>query len=51
MQIREIVGQAGISDDVWQAAIESRDAAREEFDDVCYYRITKKTGPLAKGRL
>ena len=41
MQIREIIGQVGISDDVWQEAIERRDAAREEFDGVCYYRITK----------
>jgi len=51
MQIREIVGQVGISDDVWQEAIKRHDVAREEFDGVCYYRITKKSGPLAKGAI
>ncbi|MEK7698810.1 MAG: RNA ligase [Planctomycetota bacterium] len=51
MQVREIVGQVGISDDAWQAAIKRRDAVREEFDGICFYRITKKIGPLAKGSI
>lgn len=51
MQIHEIVNQAGISEAEWQGSIEKHDVIREVYDDINYYRVTKKIGPLARGTI
>lgn len=47
----DVVEQIGISEIAWQEAVEKHVVAREEFDGICYYRVTKKIGPLEKGSL
>lgn len=47
----EVVKQVGISESLWQQSIEKHDVIREEFDGICFYRITKKAGPLEKGSI
>lgn len=36
---------------VWDESVERRDIAREEFDGVCFFRVTKKIGGLGKGAI
>jgi putative ATP-dependent DNA ligase len=51
MQMYDVVKQVGISEDMWQKSIEKHDVVREEFDGICFYRVTKKIGALAKGSI
>lgn len=50
-QMYEVVKQIGISELVWQESLESHDIVREEFDNICFYRVTKKVGALEKGSI
>ena len=36
---------------MWDESIERHDVVREEFDGVCFYRVTKKVGVLGKGAI
>ncbi|MDN3515588.1 MAG: RNA ligase [Candidatus Brocadia sp.] len=47
----DVVKQFGISEFVWQESIEKHDVVREEFDGICFYRVTKKTGALGRGSI
>ncbi len=47
----DIVKQAGITEVMWQESIKRHDVIREEFDGICYYRVTKKVGFLGKGSI
>src|SRR4030067_1889549 len=49
MEIYDVVKQAGISGSMWDESLERHDVVREEFDGVCFYRVTKKIGELGKG--
>jgi putative ATP-dependent DNA ligase len=49
MQMHEVIKHVGISEHMWQESIEKHDIIREEFDDICFYRVTKRVGPLSKG--
>ncbi len=50
-EIYDVVKQAGISESMWDESLERHDVVREEFDGVCFYRVTKKTGELGKGAI
>ena len=51
MEIYDVVKQVGISGSMWDESIERHDVVREEFDGVCFYRVTKKVGELGKGAI
>ena len=51
MEIYDVVKQVGISGSMWEESIERHDVVREEFDGVCFYRVTKKVGELGKGAI
>ncbi len=51
MQMYEVVKQIGISESLWQESVERHDIACEEFDGICYCRVTKKVGALGKGSI
>ncbi|MCF6158171.1 MAG: RNA ligase [wastewater metagenome] len=49
MQIHKIVKQVGIPEFVWRESVERHDVVQDEFDGICFHRVTKKVGPLEKG--
>src|SRR3990167_901416 len=49
MEIYDIVKQIVISESMWDESILRHDVVPEEFDGVCFYRVTKKIGELGKG--
>lgn len=51
MQIHNIVRHVGISEVHWQELIERHDVVLEEFEGVCFYRVTKKMSALDKGAI
>lgn len=51
MQIYDIVRHVGISESQWQELIERHDVVQEEFEEVYFYRVTKKIGVLDKGAI
>lgn len=51
MQIHEVVNRMGISESMWQESIERHDVIHDEFDDICFYRVLKRVGPLERGSI
>lgn len=49
MQMYDVVKHTGISEQTWQESIKKHDIIKEEFDNICFYRVTKRIGSLAKG--
>lgn len=45
----DVVKLAGVPEPLWRESVERHDAVREEFEGICYYRVTKKIGVLEKG--
>lgn len=51
MQIYEIVEKFDIPGRLWEESIERHDVIRDEFDGICFYRVTKKVGILERGSI